>query len=163
MCKIELTREDYEKLINKLATTESELLHARKLLEASKRSGWLKRFLGSVAVVVMIVGFVGAAALGEMVGGTIFWNGNKYRRQVLDVQLGYITGVADTFSIVAAFEASGKKISYIPFKNFIRGMSNDQIQAIVSRFMQANPQHWNNAMPDIVFGAVYEAKGPSQR
>lgn len=57
MSKPDLSIEEYDALICKLATLESELKHAQKLLEAPKKAGWWKRFWGAAAVVALIVSF----------------------------------------------------------------------------------------------------------
>jgi hypothetical protein len=68
------TKEDYDSLIYKLATLESELGQARKLLEAPKKVSWWKRYWsgGAVMTLVLVV-LVGAGAAGA--GSKFIYNG----------------------------------------------------------------------------------------
>jgi hypothetical protein len=48
------TQEDYDSLIYKLATLESELGQARKLLEAPKKTNWWRRYWTGVVVMALV-------------------------------------------------------------------------------------------------------------
>lgn len=52
------TKEEYDSLIYKLATLESALSQARRLLEALKKMSWCKRYWSGAAVMVLVVTFI---------------------------------------------------------------------------------------------------------
>lgn len=157
-----MTRED---LLHRLATLESELKNAQKLLEApAKKSGWWKRFWGrggyvAAALGMVIVCFLGAGAWGQGGYSRSFYTGNDYLKKDQLVRLGYIAGITDAYWLVAREKA----INATLFEKYTKDMTISQIQAIVEKYMKDNPQHWHKTMASAVYVAVTEACGPGRK
>jgi hypothetical protein len=150
------TQEEYDSLINKLATLESELGQARKLLEAPAKAGWWKRLWGGAVVVALVMVFIGTVAWGKV---DAFFTGNDYLQQNNILQTGYVTGVVDAFHLAASMQGQPKKRGELTkFVNYSKPMSNHQIKAVVDKFMKAHPEQWHLVMADLVCAAVTGSK-----
>lgn len=149
------TKEEYASLIYMLATLESELGQARKLLEApAKTSLW--RWLWGMRGKALMAGMLLLCVLGTGVWGrsgkvSAYFSGNKYLQQTEAVKIGYVSGVADAFSLIGV---SGINVTL--FSSHTNPMNSAQVCAIVDNYMKAHPKEWHTAMAGLVYGAVIE-------
>ena len=149
------TKEEYDSLIYKLATLESELKQAQKLLEApAKRPSWWRRHWSGVALVALVV-LIGAVAWGQAPVPT-FWTGNKYLASIEPIQLGYTAGATDAISLINGGK-DGVQMAAL-FVTKIKDMTAGQFKAIAEKYMKDNPQYRHHSMTAITMLVVGLAK-----
>lgn len=141
MSPLEVDRQEYDSLLNKLVTLEAELKHTKKLMEALPRFTWWKRLWRAAVFAALLLAFgVGTWGTGD---GQAASTANDYVSVPHIGQLGYIQGVLEAFDLIRAFK--GEKI--IDLDKFVRcanGMTTFQIHAIVGKYLKDNPRQWHN-------------------
>lgn len=160
------TKEEYGSLIYRLATLESELGQARKLLEAAaKQSGWWKRCWGmgakAAAVALVVVCFVGAVALGqgsepyniEIHDG--FYTGNEYVKLEKRDKTEYVMGLVDGLYLSPMFGAQKRNLRWV--ERCTEGKINVELVAIIDQFLQENPERWHEGMHILAYSALAKA------
>lgn len=152
MSNTELSREE---LINKLATLESELRQVRRLMEATKKIGWWKRFgaVGAkVAIVVLMVMFAGLG-----VGGADYKpiDGNAWMQLGSGVKLVYVNGFMDGVAFWKTIEQNPRAAE--AFWQCWAKWPPPQVLAIVEKYLKDNPNQWDQDIIALVPKAIIDA------
>jgi|GEM_PF-1230141 hypothetical protein len=158
MTNLGQSKEYYDSLLYKLATLESELGQARKLLEATpaKRSLW-RRIWGRetkalVTILVLAVMVVGAGGAGESKGfGVYDWKQSSGLGK-LQYVIGYNDGMAAAVVHAAMAPARLQKV-LVCIKNWNMG----QQIAVIEKYLKDNPQKWDIEMNGLIFMALEDA------
>ncbi len=158
MSKSEPTKEDYDSLIYKLATLESELGQARKLLEApAKRSLWRriwggrgKAIVAGVLLAVVLVGVAGGA--GEFkVFGVYDWQKLSEGEKLL-----YGLGYNDGMAAGSALQEVNPKLMDILVKCTNKWTAGQGV-AVLEKYIKDNPHKWDRGIAILFFEALKDA------
>jgi len=148
------TKEAYDSLIYNLATLESELGQARKLLEAPAKAPWWKRFWGGkalIAVLLLVMVMVGGAGGGSGVLGVHEWN-ILYKSEKVMYAIGYGHGM-----VTGAFhqEQDPKLIKRV--FDCIDKWTYEQTVAILDKYFRDNPHKWGKPFHLLVWESQIDA------
>lgn len=98
-------------------------------------------------------------------------SGNEWKQGSPSSRSAYISGVADTWQILAVIEKMNKETSQHPSAALFtdlticmgKGMTYGQVSAIVEKYMEDNPSEWHHAMAWLAWRAVNRACSPLAR
>lgn len=149
MSRPEMTREE---LLHRLATLETELRHAQKLLNApAKASNW-RRFRGlgakAAAVALMVVLMVGIAGGKDLAS---LWQKMNEVDKLLYV-MGYYNGIVYGTAVQKKHPQQANE-----FFDAIQSWTNAQQIAIIDKYLQENPSRWNEDFGLLVMSAYKDA------
>jgi hypothetical protein len=161
MSKVELTQEEYDSLIYKVATLENEIGQARMLLEAPAKAGWWRRFWGMgtkalVVVVVVVFCFVVGVGYGREAKNIAKGFGivKIYRGESEAFRIGYVTGVMDGIALAPMFGAPETNMKWV--NNCLVGMDGNQVTAIVDKYLKDHPESWHVQLNALVYSALID-------
>jgi hypothetical protein len=84
-----------------------------------------------------------------------FYKANHYRELPDFVRRAYIAGVFDALMLSPLFGAPKAEVTWL--ERCAEGMQDDQLQAIVDRFVEAHPERWDQDMGTVAYGALTQA------
>jgi hypothetical protein len=107
-----------------------------------------------IVFVALAIGFVlGSRAWSEHLVPSMI-AGNRYLKENVDFQAGYLAGASDVYCLFADTERSARGIR---FCQCVRDMRLPQIHAILEKYLKNHPEEWHMAMSAIVYEAVTES------
>ena len=148
------TKEEYDTLIYKLATLESELGQARKLLEAPAKVSWWKRLWGGKALIaglLLVMVMVGDVGGGSKKLGVHGWNILKESEKLMYV-IGYVHGTV----VGSAYQEVDPKLLKKVFactENWTFG----QTVAVLDKYLRDNPHKWDEQFSSFCFKSQIDA------
>jgi len=86
---------------------------------------------------------------------TGFLTGNDYRKLPYSEKISYISGVFDGFTNATLFGAPDSSIQTL--MNCLPHVPQDQLEAMVSKYLSENPDKWGFPMSYLVFAALPKA------
>lgn len=84
-----------------------------------------------------------------------FLKGNDYRTHGDSERAEYVMGVLDGLLAAPVFGAPKKNLAWLEACTV--GMTNDQVTAIVDKYLRENPEQWNEGMNVLVYSAMLGA------
>ena len=70
----------------------------------------------------------------------------------------YAEGLVDGISLSPLFDASGgKNEDFVTIKNCVRGMTNTQVEAIITKYAKEHPEKWHIGANFVAYLALREA------
>lgn len=84
-----------------------------------------------------------------------FYKGNDYRRLEGDQKWTYLTGIVEGMLLAPVFGAPRSRVAWL--EECIVGMTNEQIAAIVEKFLTENPGRWQEPMHFLAHQAMFDA------
>ncbi len=81
-----------------------------------------------------------------------FLTGNDFRELSEDEKTAFLEGVWDGYAFALSF-AGEPPAALLTFSDCIPHLQNDQLLAIVNKFMQEHPERWGDPMAAIVYAA----------
>jgi hypothetical protein len=155
MSNLEPTKEGYDSLIYKLATQESELGQARKLLEATAKAGWWRRFWGrgSAAALVLLVVVIGAGVVGA---APKYITGNAWLKCGRPEKVVYMEGFQDG-AVVWRSLMEKKPKEYEALWQCCQSWPPSQTLAVVEKYLKDNPQQWDKPIFLLIQEAIEDA------
>lgn len=104
------------------------------------------------SLMVVCVGIlVWTTTFGESIPGGLYV-GNTYRELPDDSRRAYISGVIDGFFFAPVWGGSSEKV--FALLSCIKEMTNQQLMAIVDRYLADHPSDWHLPMHDVTFTAL---------
>jgi hypothetical protein len=81
-----------------------------------------------------------------------FFTGNLFRTAGDNVKIGYAMGFIDGVYIAPVLDAPRKSLQWI--EKCINGMTNEQVVAIINKFLDDNPARWHEPMNILAYEAM---------
>ena len=115
--------------------------------------------LGSKAMIVtfVVVCFVRSGIPARSGAGVYegFIKGNDYQNMSRDARMIYISGIYDGIQVAPLLGAPMENLHV--FHRLTDRMTNEQVTAIVDKYMEDNPQEWHLPMSYLAFTAITKA------
>ena len=115
----------------------------------------MKRLIFIIVIILLIPAPVLAQPLSDktVIIGEGFFKGNKYLEQVDLVKKAYITGLIDGL-MAGQFIQTDEDLHWL--NNCVKGMQNQQVQAIVDKYLKNNPKELHTSMNGITYRAIFK-------
>lgn len=123
----------------------------------------------ALVVATLTAGFPNAVAAAKT-GDTLprsaiihggFVTGNKFRAMEIPEQYAYAMGALDGMLAAPLFGAENHRLFWLA--HYTRDMTNEQLCAIIMKYLDENPEKWNQPLNISVFDALKNASTKTAR
>lgn len=115
----------------------------------------LMRFVVSVAALLVLIAGGTAAQADPVAIKTGFYSGNEYRQLSQSQKMTYAAGVVDGIFLAPLYGAPKRQLLWL--ESCIVGITDEQVTAIIDKFMGENPARWHEPMHILAFTALRAA------